>query len=69
MDALRAEGVMANVHYTPLHRNKYYQGLASDEEMPGSMSFFGRLLRIPIYPSLTKKEQLNVVSTIKKIFE
>lgn len=68
MDALRAEGVMVNVHYTPLHRNKYYQGLAIDEEMSGSMEFFSRLLRLPIYPSLSKIEQENVVKAVKKIF-
>ena len=44
MDALRAEGIMVNVHYTPLHRNKYYHILATDEQMPGSMKFFNRLL-------------------------
>jgi dTDP-4-amino-4,6-dideoxygalactose transaminase len=69
MDALRAEGIMANVHYTPLHRNKYYNGLSTDAEMPGSMQFFNRLLRLPIYPSLTQQEREWVVSAVKKIFE
>ena len=68
MDALRAEGIMANVHYTPLHRNKFYKALSTDEAMPGSMDFFGRLLRLPIYPSLTRSETENVVSAIKKVF-
>ena len=68
MDALRAEGVLANVHYTPLHRNKFYQGLSTDEEMPGSMEFFGKLLRLPIYPSLTKEEQQKVVEAVRKLF-
>jgi dTDP-4-amino-4,6-dideoxygalactose transaminase len=68
LDALRAEGVMSNVHYTPLHRNKFYQELASDAEMPGSMAFFSRLLRLPIYPSLTQEEIENVVKAMKKIF-
>jgi len=69
MDALRAEGIMCNVHYTPLHRNKFYQHLATDMQMPGSMKFFNRLLRLPIYPSMTKKEQVIVAKAIKKIFE
>jgi len=68
MDALRAEGVFVNVHYTPLHRNRYYQGLATDEEMPGSMAFFGRLLRLPIYPSLALAECEKVVKAVKKVF-
>ncbi len=68
MDALRAEGVMSNVHYTPLHRNRYYNGLATDESMPGSMAFFNRLLRLPIYPSLTQVEVENVIKAVKKVF-
>ena len=68
MDALRAEGIMANVHYTPLHRNKFYKGYATDEEMQGSMKFFNRLLRLPVYPSLTDEEKEKVINAVKKVF-
>ena len=68
MDALRAEGVMANVHYTPLHRNKYYSDLSRDAEMPGAMEFFGRLLRLPIYPSLTDEQVGYIIEAVKKVF-
>lgn len=67
MDALRAEGIMANVHYTPLHRNKFYQGLAEDEEMHCSIKFFESLLRLPIYPSLTQAEIELVVLATRKV--
>ncbi|HAN19003.1 MAG: hypothetical protein A2X13_11590 [Bacteroidetes bacterium GWC2_33_15] len=69
MDALRAEGIMANVHYTPLHRNRYYNHLGTDEMFPGSIQFFSRLLRLPIYPSLNKKEINNIIMAVKKIFK
>ncbi len=69
MDALRAEGVYANVHYTPLHRNKFYSHLGTDEDFPGSMKFFSRLLRLPIYPSLTQEERELVVKAVKKVME
>jgi dTDP-4-amino-4,6-dideoxygalactose transaminase len=59
---------MANVHYTPLHRNKYYNGLTTDEESPGAMEFFSRLLRLPIYPSLTNEEVQRGIMAVKKIF-
>ncbi len=68
MDALRAEGVMANVHYTPLHRNRYYAGLGTDDDFPNSMKFFNRLLRLPIYPSLTENERQNIVRAVLKVF-
>lgn len=68
MDVLRAEGVIANVHYTPLHRNKYYSNLGTDKDFPGSMAFFNRLLRLPIYPSLNDDEIMNVIKSISKVF-
>jgi dTDP-4-amino-4,6-dideoxygalactose transaminase len=68
MDALRAEGILSNVHYTPLHRNRLYSNLSTDEAMPGAMSFFNHLLRLPIYPSLTEEERQWVVKAVKKIF-
>jgi dTDP-4-amino-4,6-dideoxygalactose transaminase len=68
MDALRDEGIMANVHYSPLHLNRFYSHLATDEEMPGAMEFYGRLLRLPLYPSLTAQEQDHVVEAMKKVF-
>jgi dTDP-4-amino-4,6-dideoxygalactose transaminase len=67
MDALRAEGVMSNVHYTPLHRNKFYQHMSTDSQMPGSMAIFNRLLRLPIYPSLSISEREMVVTSVRKI--
>ena len=68
MDALRAEGIMSNVHYTPLHRNRFYKNLSSDDAMPGSMQFFNRLLRLPIYPSLSIAERESVVVAVRKVF-
>ena len=68
MDALRAEGIMSNVHYTPLHRNKFYAHLGNDEELPGSIRFFNGLLRLPIYPSLTQQERQWVVEAVRKVF-
>jgi perosamine synthetase len=69
MDALRAEGIMANVHYSPLHMNRFYSHLATDGKMPGSVEFFNRLLRLPLYPSLTDDEMGNVVIAVKKVVQ
>lgn len=68
LDALRAEGIMANVHYTPLHRNKHYQHLGKDQDFPGSLAFYNRLLRIPIYPSLTEEQVDLIIKGVKKVF-
>lgn len=67
MDALRAEGIMANIHYNPLHRNRYYKDLASDESMPGAVSFFSKFLRLPFYSGITKEESQKVIEAVKKV--
>ena len=67
MDALRAEGVYVNVHYTPLHRNRFYSHLGTDEDLPNSIKFFSGLLRLPIYPSLTNEEIRKVIRAVKKV--
>jgi dTDP-4-amino-4,6-dideoxygalactose transaminase len=59
---------MANVHYSPLHLNRFYSHLATDEEMPGALKFFGRLLRLPLHPTLTEKEANAVIAGVKKVF-
>ena len=68
LDALRAEGIMANVHYSPLHRNRFYSHLATDDQMAGSVEFFNRFLRLPLYPSLTDDELASVVKAVRKVF-
>ncbi len=68
LDGLREQGIMANVHYTPLHRNAYYKGYGTDEDFPGSMQFFNRLLRLPIYPVLPKEDMERVVAAVHKVF-
>jgi dTDP-4-amino-4,6-dideoxygalactose transaminase len=68
MDALRAEGITANIHYSPLNRNSYYADLATDEDMLGSIAFFDQLLRLPIYPTMSRELQSKVVESVKKIF-
>jgi len=68
MDALRAEGVMANVHYNPLHRNKFYKALSEDRDMKGAIVFYNRLLRLPLYPYLTKNEREFIVKGVQKVF-
>jgi len=32
------------------------------------MAFYNRLLRIPIYPSLSKEDQRKVVDAVQKVF-
>lgn len=67
VDALNAEGISANIHYNPLHRNSYYSNLGTDSELPNSVKFFDSYIRIPIYYSMTDSEIETVIQSVHKI--
>lgn len=62
IEDMRSNGVMANIHYSPLHKNSYYSNNLSydTETLRGSITFFDNLLRLPMYPSMND-HQLNKV--------
>jgi len=68
MDALRAEGIYANVHYNPLHQNTLYKSYGTDADFPGAVTFFNRLLRLPLYPGLQDEEVDLVCKAVRKVF-
>ncbi|MBU1863564.1 MAG: DegT/DnrJ/EryC1/StrS aminotransferase family protein [Candidatus Omnitrophica bacterium] len=69
IDALKAEGIMANIHYNPLHLNTYYMDLCDfeEDEFPNAMKFYDSLVRIPLYPSLMEKDVNDIVRGVRKV--
>jgi dTDP-4-amino-4,6-dideoxygalactose transaminase len=69
IDAVRAEGVTANIHYSPLHMNRYYRELCGggDADFPNSMKFFNSLARLPMYPGLSDEAVEDVVAAVRKV--
>lgn len=71
LEALDAEGIGVNIHYNPLHINSYYNRICEFDQnkLSGSIDFFNRLVRIPIYPTLTDEQTDLVIRAVKKVFE
>lgn len=67
IDALKAEGIGSNVHYNPLHLNKYYEALGHGRDLKNSVKFYHSLVRIPIYPSLSNIETEKTIKGVKKV--
>ena len=70
LEALDAEGIGVNVHYSPLHINSYYNRVCEFDRnnLNGSVDFFKRLVRIPMYPSLTDAEAETIIQAVLKVF-
>lgn len=69
LEALSKEGIGVNVHYSPLNINTYYNRICDfdRENLTGSMEFFKKLIRLPMYPGLTDEQACLVVKALKKV--
>jgi len=68
-DALRAEGIECNTHYHPLHINSYYRNMlhCREEDFPQANRVHGTLLRLPMYPQLTRQDLDDIIATVRKV--
>ena len=66
-EALRAEGILVNLHYIPVYRQPYYEkmgfrkGYCAEAEQ-----YYSEVISIPMYPGLTAGQQDEVVAAIQK---
>ena len=63
------KGVILQDHYECLHKSPFIRKLRKLETLPNSEKYASRLLRLPIYPSLTVTNMKKVVRVIKEFFE
>lgn len=67
---LREKNIFAQVHYIPVHLMPYYRQLGWKEgDLPMAEEYYKHCLSIPMYPTLTKEEQMMVIDPIIKFYE
>ena len=65
----REKEIGTTFHYLPLHLSPMGRAMGyTDGDFPVTESASGRLLRLPIYPSLTETAQERVIGTMKEFF-
>jgi dTDP-4-amino-4,6-dideoxygalactose transaminase len=68
-DALWQNGVAANLHYIPVHRQPYYESLDFEAgDFPEAEQFHREVISIPMYPTLQQQHQNTVIQIITDIF-
>ena len=64
---LREEGIGVQLHYSPVHLQPYYRKYGFKEgDFPMAEKYAKTAVSIPLFPDLTKDEQIRVINTIKK---
>lgn len=66
-DALREQGVLAQVHYIPVYRHPYYEDRFGYREgaCPVAEEYYDSCLSLPCYPDLTDAEQDRVIDAVR----
>jgi dTDP-4-amino-4,6-dideoxygalactose transaminase len=66
---LRDEGIGTSVHFIPVHHHAYYARHLKYERgsFPVAEYFFERAISLPIYPSMTDGDAMDVVEAVVKL--
>jgi dTDP-4-amino-4,6-dideoxygalactose transaminase len=66
-EALRAAGIGVNLHYIPVYRQPYYEGLGFRKGYcPEAEQYYSEAISLPMYPGLTEEQQDQVVRVLDK---
>ncbi|MEE9361885.1 MAG: UDP-4-amino-4,6-dideoxy-N-acetyl-beta-L-altrosamine transaminase [Cellulophaga sp.] len=64
-DFLREHNIFAQVHYIPIHKLPYYEGIGyKNAELPNAERYYQGCLSLPMYPTLTLEEQEFVIEKV-----
>ena len=65
---LHRKGIHAVFHYLPLHQSPYYRDKHDGRALPFAVAYSERLIRLPFYYELEKKQQEEVASAVLRFF-
>ena len=67
-ESLRSSGVGVNLHYIPIHLQPYYRRFGFRRGMfPNAENYYSQAISLPIFPSLSSKEQSHVISVLETV--
>ncbi len=69
MRAMADEGVGAQVHYIPLYRQPYFRQRYGDLRLAGAEAYYGRVLALPLHPSMADSDVDRVVEALARAIE
>ncbi|WP_375239617.1 UDP-4-amino-4,6-dideoxy-N-acetyl-beta-L-altrosamine transaminase [Aurantibacter sp.] len=66
-DFLHSKGVLAQIHYVPVHTMPYYKKIGYlDADLKHAEKYYSRCISLPMYPTLSNKEQDLVIDHVNQ---
>ncbi|MEC5210520.1 UDP-4-amino-4,6-dideoxy-N-acetyl-beta-L-altrosamine transaminase [Psychrobacter sp. PL15] len=67
-EGLREAGILVNLHYIPVHMQPYYQEMGFEEGLfPQAEQYYKEAISIPMFPTLTEKQQDEVIAILGEL--
>jgi len=67
-EGLRANGIIVNLHYIPVHLQPYYQRVGFKVgQFPEAERFYAEAISLPMYATLSEEQQDKVVGAISQV--
>ena len=65
---LKEKGIQTTVHYKPIHRfSQFYQDKLNDSKFPNSVSAYKECLSLPMFTTISKKQQDYVIKELRML--
>lgn len=65
-ERLRGFGILINLHYIPIYRHPFFETMGFDrKEFPEAEAYYAEAISLPIYPTLSEAQQIEVVERMK----
>ena len=62
---MQKNNIAATFHYVPLHKSKMGRKF-SNSKLPVTESIYDRVVRLPLFPDMTKNEANKIIKNIKE---
>ena len=67
-NTLREKSIGIQLHYIPINKQPYYQGLGyGDEHTPVMDNYYEECFSLPMYPKMTDEEQTYVIESLFEV--
>ena len=62
---LHENGVLAQIHYLPVHTMPYYKSIGySEADLRNAEKYYSKCISLPMYPTLSDEEQIYVIDKV-----
>jgi UDP-4-amino-4,6-dideoxy-N-acetyl-beta-L-altrosamine transaminase len=69
-DYLHENGILAQIHYVPVHTLPYYKKIGYTEaDLSNAENYYSKCISLPMFPTLTNEEQSFVIDNVLKFID